>query len=66
MYITICEIDHQFKFDAWTDHSKPVHWDNSGEWDEERGGRGAEDGGNMYSYGWFMSMYGRNHYNVVK
>ena len=19
----------------------------------------------MYSYGWFMSMYGKNHYNII-
>ena len=21
---------------------------------------------NMYTHGWFMSMYGKNHYNIVK
>ena len=25
-----------------------------------------QDGEHMYTYSWFMSMYGRNHYNIVK
>jgi len=28
-----------------TEHSKPVHWDNSEGWDGKGGGRGVEDGG---------------------
>ena len=44
-----------------TGHSKPVHWDNP-----EGGGRGVQDGGHMYTHGWFMSLYGKNHYNIVK
>ena len=27
---------------------------------------GVQDGEEMYTYGWFMSMYGKNHYNIVK
>ena len=27
---------------------------------------GFQDGGHMYTHGWFMSMYGKNHYNIVK
>ena len=27
---------------------------------------GAQDGGHMYARGWFMSMYGKNHHNIVK
>ena len=30
------------------------------------GGRGVQDGEHMYTHGWFMSMYGKNHYNIVK
>ena len=46
-------------------HSKPEHWDN------QRDGRGrrwdgARDAGRMYTRGWFMSMYGENHHNIVK
>ena len=47
-------------------HSKLVQWDNPEQWDEEEGGRGVQDGGHMYTHGWFMSMYGKNHYNIVK
>ena len=43
-----------------------VHWDDPEGWDGEGGGRGVQDGENMYTHGWFMSMYGKNHYNIVK
>ena len=48
-----------------TGHSKPVHWDNpmdgmGGRWER------VQDGGHMYTHGWFMSMYGKSHYNTVK
>ena len=43
-----------------------VHWDDPEGWDGERGGRGVQDGEHMYTHGWFMSMYGINHYNIVK
>ena len=33
-----------------TGHSGVVHW----------------DGEHMYTHGWFISMYGKNHYNIVK
>ena len=46
-------------------HSKPVHWDNSEGWGGEGGGKGVRDGGHMYTHGWFMSVYGKNHDNVV-
>jgi len=47
-----------------TGHQKPVYWDNPEAWDGEGGGRGVWDGGHMYTWGWFMSMYGKNH-NIV-
>ena len=47
-------------------HSKSVHWDNPEGWDEEGGGRGVRDGGHMYTCSWFISMYGKNHHNIVK
>ena len=28
--------------------------------------RGFRMGGHMYTHGWFMSMYGKNHHNIVK
>ena len=43
-----------------------VHWDDPEGWDGEGGGRGVHDGGHMYTRGGFMSMYGKNHYNIVK
>ena len=42
------------------------HWDNPEGWDGEGGGRRVQDGGHMYTRGWFMSMYGKNLYNTVK
>ena len=27
---------------------------------------GVQDGGHMYTHGWFMSMYGKNHHIIVK
>ena len=43
-----------------------VHWDDPEGWDGEGDGIGVQDGGHMYTHGWFMSMYGKNHYNTVK
>ena len=34
-----------------------VHWDDSEEWDEERGGWGFQDGEHVYTHGRFKSMY---------
>ena len=42
-----------------------VHWDYPEGWDG-KGGGGVQDGEHMYTHGWFMSMYGKNHYNIVK
>ena len=46
--------------------SGPVHWDDPERWDGEGGGSGVQDGKHMYTHVGFMSMYGRNHYNIVK
>ena len=27
---------------------------------------GVQDGEHMFTHGWFMSMYGKNHYNILK
>ena len=66
MYITICEIGHQSKFDGWNRSLKPGALDNPGEWDGEGGGRGAQDGWHMYIHGWFMTMYDKIQHNIVK
>ena len=42
-----------------------VHWDDPEGWDGEGGGRGFQDGEHIYTHGWFMSMCGKNHYNIV-
>ena len=42
-----------------------VHWDDPEGWDGEGGRRGVQDGEHMYTHGWFMSMYGKNHCNIV-
>ena len=43
-----------------------VHWDDPERWDGEGGGRGVQDGEHMYTHGWFMGMYGKNHHNILK
>ena len=62
MYITICKIDDQSKFNAWNKALKPVHWDNPKGWDGEGGGRQVQNEGHMYTCGWFMSVYCKNHH----
>ena len=42
-----------------------VHWDDPEGWNGEGGGRKVQDGKHMYTHGWFMSMYGKNDYNIV-
>ena len=49
-----------------TGSSGLVHWDDPEGWDGEGGGRGVQDGEHMYTHGWFISMYGKTHYNIVK
>ena len=64
MYIIICEIDRQSRFEAGC--SGTVHWDDPEGWDGEGGGKEGQDGEQMYTHGWFMWMYGKNHHNIVK
>ena len=45
--------------------SGPVHWDDAEGWDGEGGERKVQDGEHMYTHGWFMSMDGKNHYNIA-
>ena len=42
-----------------------VHWDDPEGWYGEGGGKGVQDGEHMYTHGRFMSMYGKNQYNIV-
>ena len=46
--------------------SGPVHCDNLEGWYGEGGGKGVPDEGHVYTWGWFMLMYGKSHYNIVK
>ena len=66
MYIIKCETDRQSRLDAWDKCSGLVHWDDPEGWDGEAGGGGVQDREHMNIHGWFMSMYGRNNYNIVK
>ena len=56
MYIIICEIDHQSRFNAWDRVlragalGRPWRMGWGGRWE------GVQDGGHMYTRGWFMSM----------
>ena len=52
MYIIICEIDHQSRFDAMheTGCSGLVHWDDPEGWNGEIGGKGVQDGEHMYTH----------------
>ena len=66
MYIIYSETDHQSRWDAWDKCSDLVHWEDPEESGGEGGGRGDRDGEYMYLHGWFMSMYDKTHWNVVK
>ena len=59
------ETDHQPRLDAWDRCSGLVQWEDPEGWDGEGGGRGDRDGEHMYIHGWFMSMYGKKHYNII-
>ena len=58
-YITSPDLMHE------TGCSGLVHWDDPEAWDGEGGGREVQDAEHMYTHVWFMSMYGKNHYNIV-
>ena len=58
--------DHQPRLDAWDKCSDLVHWEDPEGSGGEGGGRGDRDVEYMYIHGWFMSMYNKTHYNIVK
>ena len=45
---------------------KPVLWDNPEGCSGEGGGKEVQDGGHMYTHGWFMLIYSKNHHNITK
>ena len=49
-----------------TECSGLVLWDDPEGWDGKGGERGVQDGEHIYTHGGFMSMYGKNHCNIVK
>ena len=61
MYIIICEIDNQSRFDAWGRVLRAGNWDDPERWDGEGGGREGQDEEHMYTHGLFMWIYGKNH-----
>ena len=66
MYINICETVASRDLTHDTGCSGLVHWDDPEGWDGEGGGRGVQDGEHVYTHGGFMSMYGKDHYNIIK
>ena len=65
-YIIYSETYHQPRWDAWDKCSGLVHWEDPEKLDGEGGGRGDRDGEYMYLHGWFISMYDKTYWNVVK
>ena len=47
-------------------HPNLVLWDIPEGWSGEGGGRGFRMVGPMSTHGWFMSMYGKIHHDIVK
>ena len=43
-----------------------VHWDHPEGWYGKGSGRRVQDGEHVYTCGGFMSIYGKNQYNIVK
>ena len=61
IHSTICKIDGQWEFAVWFRELNPGLCDNLEEWDGDGGGREVQEGGDhVYTYGWFMFMYGRH------
>ena len=57
---------HQPRLGAWDKCSGLVHWEEPEGSGGEGGGSGDRDGEYMEIHGWFMSMYDKTHYNIVK
>ena len=66
MSIIYSETDHQPRWDAWDKCAGLVHWEAPEELGGKGGGRGDRDGEYIELHGWFMSMYDKTHWNVVK
>ena len=62
----VTELNWDSILKSWDKCSDLVHWEDSEGSGGEGGGRGDRDGEYMYINGWFMSLYDKNHYNIVK
>ena len=65
-YISICKIDSQWVFAIWLMELKPWLCNNLERWDGGRWEGASRERGCIYTYGWFMLMFGRNQHNSVK
>ena len=65
LYVIIRKIDSHGKFALSPRELSPLY-DNLERWDEvgSREGRFKREGTHVYTYGWFMLMYGRNQHNT--
>ena len=63
-YITICKIDNQWEFAVWLRKLKQGLCINLEGWDGEGDGREVQEGGDMYTYGWFMLRFDRKQNSV--
>ena len=65
-YTIKCKTDRQPWLDAWDKCLGLMHREDPEGWGGEGSGRGDQDGEHMDTRSGFMSMYGQNHYNIVK
>ena len=59
MYIILCEIDRQSRFDAWDKVLRLFHWDDPEGWCGEGSEREAQDGEHMYTCGGLILIFGK-------
>ena len=59
-------MDSQWDFAVWLGEFKLGLCVNLKEWDVVDGRRKVQEGGDVYTYYWFMLMYDRNQHNTVK
>ena len=62
LYTIKGETDYRPRLDAWDKCSYLVLWEDLEEAGGEGGGRGDQDGENMWTQGLFISMYDKIHY----
>ena len=59
-YTTICKIDSQWEFPVWLWEFKQGLCKNLEGWYGVVDGRELQEGRDLFTYGWFMLIYGRN------